>query len=90
MLYIDILLQFNALKCQLSMQCYEPYTTSHVVRKLLMPVVVFGTTIPNRPSIITLFGCFWYLDFQINDLYYIQEGNKYSEFAVIIAWYCFQ
>jgi hypothetical protein len=29
-----------------------------VVRKLLTAVVAFGTTIPNCPSIITLFGCF--------------------------------
>jgi hypothetical protein len=37
---IYILLQFNALKRQLSTQCYEPSTTAHVVGKLLMVVVV--------------------------------------------------
>jgi hypothetical protein len=40
----------NALKHQLSTQRYEPSTTAHVVRKLLMAVVAFGTTKPNRPS----------------------------------------
>jgi hypothetical protein len=55
---IYILLQFNALKHQLSTQRCEPSTTAHMVRKLLTAVVAFGTTIPNRPSIITLFGCF--------------------------------
>jgi hypothetical protein len=55
---IYILLQFNALKHQLSTQYYEPSTTAHMVRKILTAVVAFGTTIPNRPSIITLFGCF--------------------------------
>jgi hypothetical protein len=30
-----------------------------VVRKLLMAVVAFGTTVPNRPSIITLMAVFW-------------------------------
>jgi hypothetical protein len=29
-----------------------------MVKKLLTAVVAFRTTIPNRPSIITLFGCF--------------------------------
>jgi hypothetical protein len=65
---IYILLKFNALKNQLSTQCYEPSTTAHVVRKLLTVVVAFGTTIPNLPSIITLFGCSRCLDFQIKDL----------------------
>jgi hypothetical protein len=37
---------------QLSTQRYEPSTTAHVVRKLLSAVVAFGTTIPNRPSIL--------------------------------------
>jgi hypothetical protein len=55
---IKILLQFDALKHQLSTQHYEPSTTTHVVRELLMAVVAFRTTIPNRPSIIVLFGCF--------------------------------
>jgi hypothetical protein len=58
----------NTLKHQLSMQRYEPSATAHMVRKLIMAVVAFGTTIPNRPSIITLFGCFRCLDFQKNDL----------------------
>jgi hypothetical protein len=48
----------NALKHQLSTQRYEPSTAAQVVRKLLTAVVAFGTTISNRPSIITLFGCF--------------------------------
>jgi hypothetical protein len=48
----------NALKHQRSAQHYEPSTTAHVVRKLLTAVVAFGTTIPNRPSTSTLFGCF--------------------------------
>jgi hypothetical protein len=65
---INILLQFDALKHQLSTQCYEPSNTAHMVRKLLTAVVAFGTTIPNRSSIIMLFGCFWCLDFQIKDL----------------------
>jgi hypothetical protein len=52
---IYILLQFNASKHQLSTQRYEPSMTAHVVRKLQMAVVAFGTTIPNHPSIITLF-----------------------------------
>jgi hypothetical protein len=60
---IYILLQINILKHQLSTQRYEPSTIAHVVRKLQMVVVAFGTTIPNRPAIITLFGCFWCLDF---------------------------
>jgi hypothetical protein len=62
-----ILLQFNALKRQLSTQHYELSTTTHMVRKLLTAVVAFGSTIPNHPSIITLFGCFRCLDFWIND-----------------------
>jgi hypothetical protein len=53
---IYTLLQFNALKHQLSMQRYEPSATAHMVRKLLTAVVAFGTTIPNFPSVITLFG----------------------------------
>jgi hypothetical protein len=65
---IYILLQLNTLKHQLSMQCYEPSTTTHVVRKLLMAVVAFGSAIRNRLSIITLFGCFQCLDFRIKDL----------------------
>jgi hypothetical protein len=65
---IYILLQFNALKHQLKTQRYEPSTTAHVVRKLLTAVVTFGTTIPNRPSSITSFGCFRCLDSRINDL----------------------
>jgi hypothetical protein len=48
----------NALKRQLSTQCYEPSTTADMVKKLLTVVVAFGTTFPNRPSIIPLFGCF--------------------------------
>jgi hypothetical protein len=48
----------NALRRQLSMQRYEPSTTAHMIRKLLTVVVAFRTTIPNHPSIITLFGCF--------------------------------
>jgi hypothetical protein len=43
---IYILLQFNALKHQLSTQSYESSTTSHMVRKLLTVVVAFGATIP--------------------------------------------
>jgi hypothetical protein len=67
---ICMLLQFNALKYQLSMQRCEPSTTAHMVRKLLMVVVVaFGTTVPNRPSVITLFGCFRCLDIWIKDLH---------------------
>jgi hypothetical protein len=58
----------NALKHELSTQRYELSTTAHVVRKLLTAVVAFGPTIPNRPSIITLFGCFRCLDFRIKDL----------------------
>jgi hypothetical protein len=58
----------TALKHQLSTQHYELSTTAHVVRKLLTVVVAFRTTIPNRPSIITLFGCFRCLDFWIKDL----------------------
>jgi hypothetical protein len=61
-------MQFNSLKHQLSTQRYEPSTTAHVVRKLPTAVVAFGTTIPNRPSIITLFGRFRCLDFRIKDL----------------------
>jgi hypothetical protein len=61
----------NALKQELSTQHYEQSTTAHMVRKLLMAVVAFGTIIPNRPSIITLFGCFQCLDFQIKDLLYL-------------------
>jgi hypothetical protein len=49
------------------MQCYEPSITAQVVRKLLTAIVVFGTIIPNRPLIITLFGCFQCSDFQIKD-----------------------
>jgi hypothetical protein len=49
------------------MQPSETSTTAHVVRKLLTAVVAFWTTIPNRPSIITLFGCFQCLDFRIKD-----------------------
>jgi hypothetical protein len=59
------------LKHQLSTQHCELSTTAHVVRKLQMMVVAFRTTIPNHSSIIPLFGCFWYLDFDINDLYCI-------------------
>jgi hypothetical protein len=62
------ILQFFALKHQLSTQRYEPSTTAHMVRKLLTAVVAFGTTILNHPSIITLFGCFLCLDFRIKDL----------------------
>jgi hypothetical protein len=46
----------NASKHQLSTQRYGLSTTAQVVRKSLTVVVAFGTTIPNRPSIITLFG----------------------------------
>jgi hypothetical protein len=53
-----MLLQFNALKHQFSTQRYEPSTTAHEVRKLQMAVVAFGTTILNRPSLVTLFGSF--------------------------------
>jgi hypothetical protein len=35
-----------------------PSTTAHVIRKLLTAVVAFGTAVPNRPSIIMLFGYF--------------------------------
>jgi hypothetical protein len=55
----------NALKHQLSTQRYELSATAHVVRKLPTVVVAFGTAIPNRPSIITLFGCYRCLDFRI-------------------------
>jgi hypothetical protein len=65
---MTILLQFNALKHQLSTQRYEPPTIAHVVRKLLTAVVAFGTTKQNRPSIITLFGFFRCLGFRMNDL----------------------
>jgi hypothetical protein len=67
-IFLYILLQFNALKHQLSMQCYEPSTTIHMVRKLPVTVVAFRTARPNFPSFITLFGCFQCLDFWINDL----------------------
>jgi hypothetical protein len=62
-----MLFQFNALKHQLSTQRNEPSITAHVVRKLLTKVVAFGTTIPNRSSIITLFRCFRCMDFRIKD-----------------------
>jgi hypothetical protein len=39
-----------------------------VVKKLLTAVVAFRTTIPNCPSVITVFGCFRCFDFWINDL----------------------
>jgi hypothetical protein len=65
---VRILMQFNALKHQLSTQRYEPSTTAHVVKKLLTAVVAFGTTIPNRPLIITLFGCSGCLDSRIKDV----------------------
>jgi hypothetical protein len=58
----------NALKHKLWTQRYEQSTTAHVVRKLPTAVVAFWTTIPNRPSKKTLFGCFRCLDFRINDL----------------------
>jgi hypothetical protein len=58
----------NALIHQLSTQHYDPSSPTHAVRKLLTAVIAFGTTIPDRPSIITLFGCFRCLDFQIKDL----------------------
>jgi hypothetical protein len=45
-----------------------------------MAVAAFGTTIPNHPSLIMLFGCFQCLDFRINDLLYyiifLQELRK--------------
>jgi hypothetical protein len=65
---IYILLQFNVLKHQLSTQRYELSTTAHVVRKILTAMVAFGTTIPNRSSIIMLFGRFRCLDFWIKDI----------------------
>jgi hypothetical protein len=61
----------NALTHQLSTQRYEPSTTAHVVRKPLTVVVAFGTTKPNRSSIITLFGCFRCLDLRIKDVFCI-------------------
>jgi hypothetical protein len=61
----------KALNHQFSTQCYELSTTAHVVRKLLMAVVAFRTTILNHPSIITLFGCFRCLDYWIEDLLYL-------------------
>jgi hypothetical protein len=67
----------NTSKHQLSMQRYEPSTTAHVVRKLLTAVVTFRITIPNRPSVITLFGCFRCLDFRIKDLLLYMENPLY-------------
>jgi hypothetical protein len=65
---IYILLQFNALKHQLSTQCYEPSTTAHVVRKLLRRWWLSELLY----QLITLFGCFRCLDFRIkNLLFYI-------------------
>jgi hypothetical protein len=50
-----------------------------MVRKLLTVVVAFRTTIPNRPSIITLFGCFRCLDFRIKDLLlYLLDNTVYK------------
>jgi hypothetical protein len=77
----------NALKHQLSRQRYEPSTTAHVVRKLLNAVVAFGTTIPNRPSIVTLFGCFWCLYFRVKDLkkIYICDKWIHPHFWIYVA-----
>jgi hypothetical protein len=58
----------NSFKRQLSTQRYETSTTAHVVGISQTAVVAFRTTIPNRPSVITLFGCFRCLDFRIKDL----------------------
>jgi hypothetical protein len=68
------------------MQHYEPSATTHVVRKLLMLVVAFGTIIPNRPSVIMLFGCFQSLDFRIRDLLYI--NTDYLFFSSLVLIWC--
>jgi hypothetical protein len=69
------------------MQRNEPSTTAHVVIKLLTAAVAFGTTIPNHPSIIMLFGCFRCLDFWINDLLpYHENPLRISQVITCDRW----
>jgi hypothetical protein len=67
---------------QLSTQRYEPSTITHLERKSLTAVVAFGTAIANRPSIITLFGCFRCLDFRTKDLLLYMHTSTSEQLAL--------